>query len=342
MATQEVIDQLNAVIEQYRAVDREKLIRKSLGEASLDERLSPKLDTLERDIDFAVRYAHATHDSYVNHFINMLNSIVQQFTAQAQHNNQEYMANTESFLATIESQIEAIRQHWAHFVAAAVIERGFLEDEGVKKEYEATVASLQSAADETINKIKEEANSSIEEAKHLAEQIENRARKTATKISVAEAQEQFTNAQKPLRMQIIIWGTLSASMLIIIFALIYSFLKVDLPDNWNWQLVYFSSVRLTALAVVSSIAAYCMKIFKSQLHMYHHNLHRRHVTNSIEAFVESAVTPEQRDLILAHLVDAIATFGDSGLLDTKSDHVYSPKMTIDNIARAFSSPSSNK
>lgn len=338
MATQAVIDQLNSTIEQYRTVDREKLIRKSLGVASLDEKLTPKLDALERDIDFAVRYAHATHDSYVNHLTKMLNAIVQQITAQAQHNNQEYIANTEGFLSQINGQLEAIRQHWAHFVTAAVIDRGFLEDEGIKKEYEATVASLQSAADETIEKIKNEANASIEEAKQLAEEIENRARKTATKISVAEAQEQFKNAQKPLKAQIIIWGLLSAAMLVAIFLLIYSFLKIELPKEWDWQILYFSAVRLTALAVVSSIAAYCMKIFKSQLHMYQHNLHRRHVTNSIEAFVESAVTPEQRDLILAHLVDAVATFGNSGLLDTNSDHVYSPKMTIDNITRSFSSP----
>ena len=59
-----------------------------------------------------------------------------------------------------------------------------------------------------------------------------------------------------------------------------------------------------------------MKILKAQLHMFQHNLHRRRITNSIEAFVESAITPEQRDLILAHLVDAVATFGNSGLLDS--------------------------
>ena len=339
MATDQKIKELETVCGQYRAVDRERLVRTSLGEASLDEVLTPKLDELESQIDFALRYAKSTHESYVQHFIQALTQINQQLTAQAERNNQEYIANSDQFLAQITAQIESIRQHWAHFVTAAIEERGFLEDEGVKKEYEKTLSSLQSAAEETIDKIKTEANASIEEAKKLAEEIEHRARKTAAKISVAEAQEQFKKAQKPLIIQIIIWATLSSISIAAIFYLIYSFLNIELPEEWNWHLIYHSAVRLTALAVVSSIAAYCMRIFKSQLHMFQHNLHRRYVTNSIEAFVESAVTPEQRDLILAHLVDAVATFGNSGLLDGKNDQIYSPKMTIDNITRSLSSPS---
>ena len=55
------------------------------------------------------------------------------------------------------------------------------------------------------------------------------------------------------------------------------------------------------------------------------------------AFVESAVTPEQRDLILGHLVDAVATFGDSGLLgDGESKSV--AKMSIDTFAHPFMPP----
>jgi len=59
----------------------------------------------------------------------------------------------------------------------------------------------------------------------------------------------------------------------------------------------------------------------------------------MSAFVESAVTPEQRDLILAQLVDAVATFGTSGLLQKEDDSIHSPKMTIDTITRTFAPPS---
>lgn len=74
------------------------------------------------------------------------------------------------------------------------------------------------------------------------------------------------------------------------------------------------------------------------MHMYQQNLHRQRVTNSMAAFVESAVTPEQRDLILAHLVDAVAAFGCSGLLAKEDDAVYVPKMTIDSITRNIGIP----
>jgi len=53
------------------------------------------------------------------------------------------------------------------------------------------------------------------------------------------------------------------------------------------------------------------------------------------AFVESAITLEQRDLILTHLVDAVATFGDSGLLHKEDDSIHASKMTIYTISRTF-------
>jgi len=67
--------------------------------------------------------------------------------------------------------------------------------------------------------------------------------------------------------------------------------------------------------------------------MYNHNLHRQRIANSIEAFVESAELKENRDLILLHLVDAIAQFGDSGLVQKEDDSIHSTKMIFDNISK---------
>ena len=55
------------------------------------------------------------------------------------------------------------------------------------------------------------------------------------------------------------------------------------------------------------------------------------------AFVESAATPEQRDLILSQLVESVVQFGNSGLLQKEDDHLYRPKMTIDSITRTLTS-----
>jgi hypothetical protein len=52
------------------------------------------------------------------------------------------------------------------------------------------------------------------------------------------------------------------------------------------------------------------------------------------AFVESAITPEQRDAILSHLVEAVADFGKSGLLE-RDDGIYGGKMNIETIVKSF-------
>jgi len=96
--------------------------------------------------------------------------------------------------------------------------------------------------------------------------------------------------------------------------------------------IYYTAIRITILSALAAIVAFCHKILRANMHMNEHNLHRQRITNSMAAFIESAITPEQRDLILAHLVDSIANFGHSGLLK-EEDSLFSPKMTIDTITR---------
>lgn len=336
MATEQKIKELSTVIATLSQIDRDKLIRKGLGEESLEKEIQPILDDLNKRAEFALKYASHVHDSYIETIKNSFQQISQQLTTQANRNNQEYIANKTTFLNGIFAQLEQIKAHWSHFVTAAIEERGFLQDEGVRREYEKAISRMQSEADDTLGHIRQESKAAIEEARKLAEQIESKARRTAQKISVQAAQDQFKEAQRPLAWQIGVWAVLSALSLIGFALLINSFLSTKLPDDWDWQIIYYTTIRLTALAAVGSVAAYCMRILKAQLHMFQHNLHRQRVTNCIEAFVESAVMPEQRDLILAHLVDAVASFGNSGLLQVEGG-VGEPgsKLTIDNITRAI-------
>lgn len=337
MASEQILQAFDKEINELRAVNEEKLLRTSLGEESMKEALAPFLDELNSKIDFAKAYAPKIHDKYITQFTNSIKAIKDQLIAQANRNSQEYIANKQTVVDNCKAQLEQMRANWAHFVTVAVEERGFLHDEGIKQAYERTVSNMKNEADVVLNNIKKESNAVIGEAKKLAGAIETRARKTAAKISVEDAQKQFADAQKPLLIQVIIWGVLSVLAIFAFFVLLYIFLHVELPEKYSWQIIYFTAIRITGLAAVGSVAAYCMKILKAQLHMFQHNMHRRRVTNSIEAFVESAITPEQRDLILAHLVDAVATFGNSGLLESDQENIYAPKMTIDNVTRSISS-----
>ena len=67
------------------------------------------------------------------------------------------------------------------------------------------------------------------------------------------------------------------------------------------------------------------------MHLREVNEHRQRLANSIQSFVDAAATPEQRDMILAQLVDALSSFGRSGLVDGADDSA--GRMMIENVTR---------
>ncbi|OAI52517.1 hypothetical protein AYO46_00740 [Betaproteobacteria bacterium SCGC AG-212-J23] len=340
MASQAVLTALKNTTDAFAKLDEGRLLRKNLGDESLEVPLKPILAQLKRKLDFANRYAPLVHDSHVTHVQQHFQAAVAGLGQQAQLASAgEYIANKQGLLNNLNAWLDAINVNWAAFVAAAVESRGFLEDEGIRKEYEQTLTQMQTETKSALEDVRKESTAAIQEAKKLAEEIEARARKTAARISVEAAQAQFGEAQKQLRLFVIVWAGLSIVSLAILAALLSSFLNDKLPDGWSWQVAYYAAIHLTTLAVVGSVASYCMRVLKAQLHQYLLNMHRQRVTNSIAAFVESAVTPEQRDMILGHLVESVVNFGHSGLLDgDTSGEGVTPKLTVDNITRAIVSP----
>lgn len=332
MATKSQLDNLKKIVEGIRAVDRDKLLRSSLGEESLATLFGSKLELLDKKIEFALEFASNVNDNVVSQVASLLNNIKNEMDAQAKRSNAEYVAQKSGFLSNVESYFESLLQHWPPFITAAIELRGFLQDEGIKKEYQRAIETMKEEAKSTLNLVKEESEKTINEAKKLAQQIEERARKTAAHISVEAAQEQFKQAQTDHDKKVKLWSWLSGISILsfIVVAILLSLVKF--PEEWQWHVIYYTAIRITILTAVGAISAFCLKVLRAHMHMSAHNLHRQRVANSLAAFVESAVTPEQRDLILAHLVDSIVTFGNSGLLK-EEDSIYSPKMTIDTITR---------
>jgi len=100
-----------------------------------------------------------------------------------------------------------------------------------------------------------------------------------------------------------------------------------------YQLIYSAVLRITFLTGLGATATFCLRVFRAQMHMNEFNLHRMRLANSTGAFVESAYSPDQRDLILGRLVDAVASFGNSGLLGDREDAIVPTKLAIDTITR---------
>jgi hypothetical protein len=194
MATEHYKNQLNEALKRLSSVDIERLKRSALGEESLAESLEPRQKKIDQLANLAKTYAPLVHDNTCQSIYNNIESMAQVMINQAALDSSAYIAEKANFLQAIDNLIESANEWKPIVVGAAILERGLLEDEGLKRESERALENLKRNTEETLAIIKSESEKSIEGAKELAEEIETRARRTATKISVKEAQNQFQEA----------------------------------------------------------------------------------------------------------------------------------------------------
>jgi ElaB/YqjD/DUF883 family membrane-anchored ribosome-binding protein len=343
MARQQALDNLKLKDSMFVSIEKAKLFRKNLGDESLEKELEPIMGSLDQIRHFVMQYAPYVHDSKVDSISLALEYIAARLTSLSKMTNQEYMAKKAAMLGEIANQMEEMNQWLPYFVTAAIQTRGFLEDEGIRKEYEKTIYEMKSVADSTLAAVKAEADKAVQEAKALADRIEERAHRTASKISVKEAQDQFGAAKTDLGKKTIWWGIGTGASVLILIGVAIAFLYWPLPlehENSNKVLwptpVYHAILRIFIISAIAYVASSSFRIFKAHLHMASLNDHRIRVSNSIESFVNSTVSPDQRDLILAKLVEAVVNFGDSGLLKVEKDDSPSPSLSGDFVGRVLS------
>ena len=245
MASDALKEQLKNLSGAITGIDEDKLLRKSLGELSLERDFVPKLKDIKKKVALLVQYANELHDEQLQTIVGELENIRTEMEQQASFSSQDYATNRDHFLSTIETYLGRIRPHWSPVVATVIEARGLLDDEGIRQEHEHTIESIKQESESALQQVKEEANKTIEEARALAKEIEDRARFTATGISVEEAQKQFREAQTALDKRVKIWAILGIISIVgFIVAALY-FLNTDLPDQWRWQVVYHSSIRVS-------------------------------------------------------------------------------------------------
>lgn len=336
MATPDLIAAMKATFDGLKAIDKDRLLRPNIGEESLLQAgFTDTYERIMRRATFAVEYGATVDNNVLASTRNIFETLRNTLDNQAKLPNPGYVSQKANFLQQVSGNLEQLNQYTPHFVAAAVEARGFLQDEGIRKEYHKTVEEIRAQAQESLRQVKEESSRTIEEARKLAQQIEDRARKTAAHISVEAAQEQFRLGQEDLDKNVQLWAALSIGSIVTFVVFAVYLANVHFEELPNWHVIYFAAVRITILTAVGAVATFCLRILRAQMHMSQHNQHRQRVANSMAAFVEAAVTPEQRDLILSQLVYAVVDFGSSGLIPKEEDVVYSPKMVIDAVSRSM-------
>src|SRR5947208_172717 len=113
MASEAALKQLKATAEAFQKIDRTRLLRKSIGEESLEESIQPILDELGRKLAFATQYAPLVHETYVEHVRSHIQAAIDQLTAQAARATPDYIANKAALLQQLRSYLDALELHWA-------------------------------------------------------------------------------------------------------------------------------------------------------------------------------------------------------------------------------------
>lgn len=307
------------IVKTIKNVDETKIIRKNLGDASFTD-FQPLWEEVKSKIDFIERFYNTIDTNTNNQVNNHLTAINQQLTALIGYDKSQFVAQQAAIKKNVLAQLDAIRKYWPQYAIAALEDSGLLTNTDVKEQFNSLTTELKESTESALLKIEEQSKLIIEEAKKKAEEIESSVRKTAQNVSVKVAQEQFADAAAHNISQIKIWGSITGGLVVtFILFIIYLLKGVDLPTEWNWSIGYLSIIRIGILGLISTIIGFGLKMLKANLHMHQHNLHRKRLANSMAAFAESAMTNEQRDLILSQLVESVSNFGTSGMINKESD-----------------------
>ncbi|MGD0652102.1 MAG: hypothetical protein ABSA97_13365 [Verrucomicrobiia bacterium] len=357
MANPNLIQNLKSARESFDRIDKPKLLRANLGDASHPQLVEAYFNETIRRADLAVAYADSVSDGAVHEIVNTLQDIYSRMSRMVSADNPAYVSQLPGFESVVAQQVALLNTQIAPFLSVAILRSGVLTS--------SNQAAIQSIVDQAkkdlqagIDAARETSSKITKEAQELAKSIESKARQAAKRISIEEAQNQFAEASKELRNSVILWTVLSLLSICCFFCFakyLYDHHpsepqlasisskpgeKPDLstsplpterrPDYW-WVLVYSTVIRLTILTAIGAVTTFCLKILRAHLHMWQLNKHRQRLANSLAVFVESAETAEQRDLILSQMVNAIASFGNSGLIGGDDDAMSTPKVTIDMI-----------
>lgn len=334
MASDQVLKNLYETLGKLDKVDVEKLLRKGLGNEALEHTFLPNLTEIHKLRDFVRQYAPRVHDEFVNQARQTFENLAALMTNQANAASSEYISQRDNFVIQVENALGESRRWRTHFIATAVEERGFLQDEGIRQEYQNAVKELQERSESTLARVKEEADKALQEARALAEEIEARARKTATKISMKDAQDQFHAASVELKKQVVFWRWASAVATAILIATAAGFLYTPVPTGDDWPVAFYHTViRVFVLSAVGAVSAFAFRMLRAHMHMAAKNEHRVRVANSAESFVNAALEPQQRDLLLAKIAETIIDFGDSGIIKGDRDDHDSAVLSGDLLGR---------
>lgn len=350
MKTNSYLGDLSRLLRDYTDVDKRKIFREDLGEKGLSSEAQPLFDEIIKKTNIIINNAGKIEDRYVYDFIREADEILKNLISWSGNSDSDFVRSRQTYIESLNQRGKSMFDKWTYINISIIDESGILENIQKDSEIKLEAEKQIEGAKETIESIKEEA---LKEVRLQASEIKKSAQKTARQISVKEAQEQFNKACTKFRINIFIRSIITLGVFVIFYFSAkefynYTFFNDAMLKNMNdygekfidilrWNSIYHTLIRVSILAVIGTVIAFCFKMLRANLHMFQHNLHRQRVANSLEAFVNAALTDDQSDKILEKLVEAVVSFGQSGLIQNEDDSIHASKLTIDSISKTLTS-----
>ena len=159
----ELIKQLTTVADSLDGIDKNQLIRSSLGELSLTV-FASEFEEIRENLRFAILHAPLVHVSYIANLLSIYQRIESKINEQVVRSPQDFVGSREMFLWRVRSYIEETRRYMHPFVASAVISHGILDDKGLRQEYERRLESIKTESTEFLKEIEKDAKQIIRNA----------------------------------------------------------------------------------------------------------------------------------------------------------------------------------
>ena len=331
-ASPETLSELKTIAEDIKSLDSKLVMRNTLGNLSLEKKKGAGfLDDLNAKCEYYIEWAPHVSDEYVKDTVSLLGSIYNDLVnLNNATNDQEYVQLIDSFVEVYDRLADRLSKYDVHFEMARIRALGLLKEdalEGRKRIAESLLEEL----DSRMADIKKEA----EQVSHTRNILVGE----ATEGSFTKAIEHFDAAQTYLDRRCQSWWMASIASVAALVMVVLGFViwgKPDPGDPWA-NVIYNAAIRLTLLGVLGAFATFCLRAYRSHIHMSRYNHHRKCIAECMDPFVHAAVSPEQKDKILSILVESVASFGASGLIQDSDDHMTSSKLIVEQFGNMMSS-----
>jgi hypothetical protein len=330
MADQPLIDALLNIFDALSNINLDAALRTDLGVISIKPQFMERIKAIASLKD-SVR---ASAGQMENGHVQTLSAAIQQLAGRLQGiagmQMQEFTNNRAGHVQALESDLSNVRSALLVFMVWFLFARvtgGLAQDirgetATIRDEVNTRVGvfqnrfqSLEENATKMLNDLKAQTETVIENAK----QLDLAKRQQFKEVSIDSSKLQFEGLTKRFLAWGVITGLLAAAML---GGLIWFLLTAlnGLHEYASMQdAIAASVIRIALIGVLGAFAAILIKICRGNLNMYYHTMHRAHLATLIQQLVNAGENADQRGAIFIKMVDAIASFGSSGLISGSDD-----------------------